>query len=35
MPCSDQFSSDRAQSSVAMEKLIDEAVDASTKGVAS
>lgn len=30
-----QFSSDRAQSSVAMEKLIDEAVDASTKGAAS
>ena len=30
-----QFNSDRAQSSVAMEKLIDEAVDGSTQGVAS
>ena len=30
-----QFNNDRAQSSVAMERLIDEAVDASTRGVAS
>ena len=30
-----QFSADRAQSSVAMERLIDEAVDVSAKGAAS
>lgn len=30
-----QFNNDRAQSSVAMERLIDEAVDASTQGAAS
>ena len=30
-----QFSSDRAQSSVAMERLIDDAVDAATQGAAS
>jgi hypothetical protein len=30
-----QFSSDRAQSSVAMEKLIDEAVDSASQGVPS
>ena len=30
-----QFSRDRAQSSIAMERLIDEAVDASTQGAAS
>jgi hypothetical protein len=30
-----QFNSDSAQSSVAMERLIDEAVDASTQGAAS
>lgn len=30
-----QFSRERAQSSIAMERLIDEAVDASTQGAAS